>query len=173
MTDLVFCPACGSRRLLRQPPEDAYRCLDCNAVQYLNSKPAVCAIIVRDGSVLLVQGHDSTRGWDLPGGFLRLGENPEDGVERELHEELTAHVAVVQLLSAKVDAYGTQGEFSLNLFYEVTLLTEELVPANEVARFGWFSLLQLPVLEYRETARALQEFAQRTRVPGQEFRVRP
>jgi ADP-ribose pyrophosphatase YjhB (NUDIX family) len=173
MIDPVFCPACGSRRLLRQPSENAYCCLDCNVVHYLNSKAAVCAIIVRDGSVLLVQGHDSARGWDLPGGFLRLGESPEDGLERELQEELTAHVAVVQLLSAKVDPYGTQGEFSLNLFYEATLLTEELVPANEIAQFGWFSLLQLPPLEYRGTAWALEDFAHRTRVHEQGFRSRP
>jgi 8-oxo-dGTP diphosphatase len=165
----VFCPACGSRKLLRQPAEDAYCCRDCNAVQYLNSKPAVCAIIIRDGSVLLVQGHDSTRGWDLPGGFLRLGENPEDGLKRELHEELTAHVAVVQLLHAKVEPYGSHGEFSLNLFYEATLLSEVLVPANEVARFAWFSLSQLPALEYRGTAWALEDFARRPSVPSQGF----
>ena len=165
-----YCPTCGSRRLVRQAPEDAYSCRDCHVVHFLNSKPAVCAIIVRDRSVLLVQGHDSACGWDLPGGFLRLGENPEDGLARELREELTAEIAVIQLLSAKVDPYGTEGEFSLNLFYEATLLSEELVPANEIARCGWFSLLQLPPLEYRGTAWALEDFGRRMHIPpGQGF----
>ena len=169
MINPVFCPACGSRRLLRESPEDAHRCADCNAVQYLNSKPAVCAVIVRDGTVLLVQARDSMRGWDLPGGFLRLGEKPEVGLARELREELTADIAVVQLLGAKVDPYGEGGEFSLNLFYEVTLLTEKQVPANEVTRFGWFSLGELPPLEYRGTAWVLEYFTQRTRMARQKL----
>lgn len=161
MTVPKFCSNCGGGRLLSEPVENAYRCLDCNVVRYLNSKPAVCAIIVRDGSVLLVKGYDSSRGWDLPGGFLRLGEVPEDGLARELYEEIRVQVSVVKLISAKIDLFGTQGEFSLNLFYEVTLLTEELIPSNEIAQFSWFSLRDLPVLEYQGTMQALQEFAQR------------
>jgi ADP-ribose pyrophosphatase YjhB (NUDIX family) len=115
--------------------------------------------------VLLVKGYDSSRGWDLPGGFLRLGEVPEDGLARELYEELRAHVTGVKLISANIDLYGTQGEFSLNLFYEVILLTEELIPSNEIAQFSWFSLHELPVLEYQGTTQVLKEFAQRFCLP--------
>jgi ADP-ribose pyrophosphatase YjhB (NUDIX family) len=153
-----FCPVCGSNRLTRASDENAYWCQQCNAVHYLNSKPAVCAIIIRDNdkAILLVQDWNSTGEWDLPGGFLRLGENPEDGLKRELLEELTADVEVLRLLAVRVDPYGSRGEFSLNLFYQVKLLSDRLIPANEVARFGWFSLAELPAVKYEGTAWALE-----------------
>ena len=160
MSNLKFCTKCGSDKLIRDLSEDAFKCLNCDYTMYLNSKPSVCGVIVQDDSVLLVKGHNSLLEWDLPGGFLRLGEKPEHGLAREFKEELQAQISILKLICAKTDVYGSQGEFSLNLFYEATLLTKELVPSNEIAQFGWFNIRELPKLKYVSTKQAIEEFAQ-------------
>ena len=48
------------------------------------------AFCVDDGALLLVrisEHGDGTGKWTLPGGGLDWGEDPEDGMHRELHEE--------------------------------------------------------------------------------------
>ncbi|UCF10974.1 MAG: NUDIX hydrolase, partial [Candidatus Bipolaricaulota bacterium] len=53
-----------------------------------------------DRSLLLVKGSRGyTAGrWSLPGGFLRFGERPEEGMARELREELGVAGRVGRLL---------------------------------------------------------------------------
>jgi len=46
-----------------------------------------CALIERDGKVLLVR-HSYVAGWLLPGGGVRRGEPAEQAVVRELREEI-------------------------------------------------------------------------------------
>jgi ADP-ribose pyrophosphatase YjhB (NUDIX family) len=48
---------------------------------------AACALIVRDGKVLLVR-HSYVAGWLLPGGGVRRGEPAEEAVLREMREEI-------------------------------------------------------------------------------------
>lgn len=158
MVDIKFCSNCGSDKLIRDLSESAFTCLHCNCTMYQNSKPSVCGIIIQDGLVLLVKDYESSQEWDLPGGFLRLGEKPEHGLARELKEELQAKISILNLISAKTDVFGNHGEFSLNLFYEVTLLNNELILANEITQFGWFNILELPKLKYESTKQAIEEF---------------
>ncbi len=57
----------------------------------MNFAIAVKAFVVHEGKVLLLQRRkfDAHAGseWDLPGGRLDAGENPFDGLHRELQEE--------------------------------------------------------------------------------------
>ncbi len=48
---------------------------------------AACALVERDGKVLLVR-HSYVPGWLLPGGGVRRGEPPADAILRELKEEI-------------------------------------------------------------------------------------
>ncbi len=48
---------------------------------------AACALIVRDGKVLLVR-HSYVKGWLLPGGGVARGEPAEHAVLREMKEEI-------------------------------------------------------------------------------------
>jgi IS605 OrfB family transposase len=54
----------------------------------------VCALIVRDGKVLLERHAPSeeysTPMWDIPGGKVEIGESPRDAVVREIREEMGA-----------------------------------------------------------------------------------
>ncbi len=55
------------------------------------------AVIVQDQHVLLVQ-RDKPRFWELPGGGLLPGEQPEEAVSREVREETGVQVRIVELL---------------------------------------------------------------------------
>jgi len=56
----------------------------------------VVGLVWDDGGRLLLARHSylPPPGWNLPGGWLRAGERLEDGVRRELREELSFEVAV-------------------------------------------------------------------------------
>jgi 8-oxo-dGTP diphosphatase len=79
-------------------------------LQECRDKPAktlprlvVCAIIIRDGKVLLerrapagVAGLDGK--WDLPGGKVEPGETPETAITREIEEELGVTVFPAKMI---------------------------------------------------------------------------
>lgn len=60
----------------------------------------VAAIIVKNGKILATQrGYGNYAGtWEFPGGKIEPGENPQNALEREIHEELDATVEVGPLL---------------------------------------------------------------------------
>jgi len=60
----------------------------------------VGAVIVHDGKVLLVQrGREPMKGhWTLPGGVLEVGESLARGVAREIREETSLEVEVLELV---------------------------------------------------------------------------
>lgn len=85
----------------------------------LNKYPVlvVCALIVRDGRVLL-ERHARSYGnegyfWDIPGGKVECGETPRDAVIREIREELGVTIKPLRLTSdilpsASTDSNGTR-----------------------------------------------------------------
>ena len=149
----THCPFCGSAQVEALEKETGYTCLQCKEVRYFNSKPSVAAIIAQDQQVLLVYSPSDRDDWDLPGGFLLLGEAPLDGLRRELKEELNVGIDIGKLVDAEVDTYGDRGEYSLNLFYEVTITSGAPQPSAEVTRFGWFYVERLPKIRYRVCVR--------------------
>jgi 8-oxo-dGTP diphosphatase len=71
--------------------------------------PVVCAIIFREGRVLLAQrpeGKHLARCWEFPGGKIESAESPEAALHRELDEELGCTVEVLATLPACEHDYG-------------------------------------------------------------------
>ena len=71
--------------------------------------PVVCAIIVRNGRIMLAQRPpDKKLGglWEFPGGKVEAGESSEDALHRELQEELGCSVRITQRLAPFVHEYG-------------------------------------------------------------------
>jgi 8-oxo-dGTP diphosphatase len=79
------------------------------------SRPRVSAAVLRDGGrdILMVQHQrrDGTTYWQLPGGGILPGENPEAAVLRELREETGLAGLVVRLLFAIPYKYGSSTTF--------------------------------------------------------------
>ena len=159
MKQYAFCPVCGGR-LDREnqaiPAQSMLMCTSCTFEFWQNSKPAVGALVIRTinerPSVLLtrrgIEPHKGT--WDSPGGFLSNGEHPEDGLARELREELGAAIARPRLLTVAIDQYprddvAEEARFVLTLFYRCDLQGDApLVPADDVAEAAWFPLHDPP-----------------------------
>jgi 8-oxo-dGTP diphosphatase len=62
---------------------------------------AACALVDGEGRVLMAQrpeGKELAGLWEFPGGKIEHGERPEDGLVRELREELGIAVSAVDLV---------------------------------------------------------------------------
>lgn len=160
------CPHCGMRTSLqRTHGSRELACPQCGYTFWMNSKPTVSALIVRDSMVLLTKrAIQPFKGqWDVPGGFLDVHENPVAGLQREMHEELGIRVIQPKFLSVYVGLYpSVPPQSTLNLYYFVKRFTGALVPQDDVAAFAWHPLNRLPnklaFANNRQALRDLQKF---------------
>jgi ADP-ribose pyrophosphatase YjhB (NUDIX family) len=136
-----FCPRCATAIVAA---EDHVSCPSCRFVGWANSVPGVQALVERDGMLLLVRrALDPGRGkWDLPGGFLREGEHPADGLLRELREETGLDVALGPFVGVWLDPY--EGRTVLGLTYAGTAAPGAGRAADDVAQLAWFRPDELP-----------------------------
>ena len=77
--------------------------------------PVVCAVIIRDGRVLLAQrpaGKHLALKWEFPGGKVEPGEEPAAALVREIAEELGCRIEVRERLPAVTHRYE-RGEIEL------------------------------------------------------------
>jgi len=90
--EMKFCPWCGEELVTDQidgRPRLGCTSETCEYVFWDNPTPVVAAITELEGNIVLVRNH----GWrkkmfGLVTGFLEKGETPEQGVLREVKEEL-------------------------------------------------------------------------------------
>lgn len=104
MEEARHCLRCGAALVSKPTPDGArLACSDasCGFVFYGNPTPVVAAIVEHEGEVLLVAQHGWPETWfGLVTGFLERGETPEEGVLREVREELGLDGEVVSLIGA-------------------------------------------------------------------------
>jgi len=136
-----FCPHCSG------PIEVDGRhavCSACGFQEWANAAPAVEALVVRHGRVLLARrGVEPHAGkWDLPGGFLDEDEDPVDGLRRELREETGLAIEVGAFLGVSLEPYGRWSV--LILTWLATAPHGEPAAADDVAELAWFAPAQLP-----------------------------
>ena len=124
------------------------------AVHATMPRVIVEGIHFRDGRVLLVRG---SRGltenrWTLPGGFLRFGESPEQGVLRELREEIGVEAEIERLITIR-SKLGLHTQLHwIMLFYRVAFDglpspdPDEISEARFVSPREAAQLLQDPIM---------------------------
>jgi 8-oxo-dGTP diphosphatase len=143
-----LCPRCGA-----ELGGDAARlaCDACGFIVYASSKPTAGALCVDNGRVLLARrAHPPFQGfWDIPGGFLDEGEDPLDGLRRELREETGLEVEPQRFLGIWMDRYGgdSTAEATLNLYWIALVVGGEAAPADDVSELRWFGRDELPATD--------------------------
>lgn len=95
VVDWRHCPLCAGAMTVDSQADDPHvTCASCGFVAYDNPAPTTIALVVRGERLLLLRRAQAPgRGfWDTPGGFLREGETAEEGLRRELREEIGCEV---------------------------------------------------------------------------------
>ena len=103
----------------------------------------VTGIIFNEKSEILLFKHDyRAHAWSLPGGYLKAGEHPIEGLEREIKEESGFVVSVDDSLKTRTD----RGAARLDICYTGVIIGGDFVPSHEVSEFCFFSQDNLPLL---------------------------
>jgi ADP-ribose pyrophosphatase YjhB (NUDIX family) len=136
-------------------------------VHYANPVPAAAALVVDETGRLLLarRAVEPDAGlWDTPGGFLDEGEEPQDGLRRELLEETGVEVEIGDFFGMYLDRYGPgqDAPYVLNLVWHAAIVGGEIEAADDVSELAWFAPDALPPakeLAFKWLAVALPEWA--------------
>lgn len=103
------------------------------------------ALIFNDaGQILLLKHHFRPgSGWGIPGGFLELGEQPEQALRRELREEIGLEVNQLEIFTSRSFKKPRQVEIVFRGRANVQVAQMKL-RTIEVERAEWFSVKNLP-----------------------------
>lgn len=125
-------------------------CTECKTILYENPFPTTAALVVNSNDELLLvkrsvrpaKGH-----WCLPGGFLELGESPEQGVLRELKEETNLEGQVQSLIGIQPSLHGFWGDVVV-IGFAVSTNGGMAAPGDDAAEVRYFSLSALPSIAF-------------------------
>ena len=158
-----FCMQCGAELSLgpwRNSTEDKLQCPACGFVHHLNPRPVAGTIPVRDdGRVLLVRRSIIPIGrWVFPGGFMDLGETPQEAAIRETREESQIEVDHLALLNV----YSRPGPWDVVIVF-VAEAKGEARAGDETTEVRWFAEDEVPwdELAFETTTEALRDFFER------------
>jgi 8-oxo-dGTP diphosphatase len=139
-----YCPRCQAPL---ERAEGAVRCPSCGLQEYANPAPTVSALVRDDRGRILLARRAVEPGaglWDLLGGFMDEGEEPVEALRRELREETGLDLEPGEFLGAIPDTYGSEGNATINFYWEGRLAPGEPRPADDVAELAWVSADALP-----------------------------
>ncbi len=159
-----YCPRCATELELRPsagPDPDRLTCPNCGFVHYENPTPTVQAWIDRDGSYLaLRRDEEPLKGkWNMPGGFVEVGERGEEAIIREVREETGLEVEVIELIGIFDSTYGSGEDakpiFDVAFHCRITGETDELDVSEESSEARWFPLAEFPEPAFAGEQKAL------------------
>jgi 8-oxo-dGTP diphosphatase len=148
-----FCYTCGSR-LTRMfiAEEDKTRlfCPSCSKPIYENPVPSTAAVVLNDkGEILLVLRNKEPKvgEWCLPGGYMELGETPENCCLRELKEETG--------LEGEIEGWAGN-ILSKNIFYDSVIVMGyvvknprgELTANDDCSDSRFFNIKEMPPIAF-------------------------
>lgn len=125
-------------------------------------------VIERDGKVLISRDKGAVN-WDLPGGRIHIGENPINGLVREVKEEIGVEVQVGQPFHTDVFTFssGSTKSPGTNCYivaYRATLADSAKpfeLAADEIDEVKWLTREEIDSIpmwdEYKRTLKAFFE----------------
>ncbi|MCR5270254.1 MAG: NUDIX domain-containing protein [Prevotella sp.] len=154
------CPACGSKDFTEHN-EKSKQCGSCGFVYYANPSAATAAFILNSKGELLVvrRGKEPAKGTlDLPGGFVDMDENAEEGMLREIEEETGLKLNEPKYLFSIPNLYEYSGMtiHTLDMFFRLDIADDCMATAaDDAAEAMW-----MPLNMVDETQFGLQSISQ-------------
>lgn len=171
---LQFHPYTGNP--LTKKEDSRYEDTQTGQSYFANPKPTVGIIIpnARNQILLAKRGVEPfIHTWDLPGGFVEIGESFEEAAVREIKEELGVTVQTLQYVSSQVGTYEYAGiMFPILDTTFVAILANDakstgdvysvssFSPADDVSEVAFFDVTAIPFAEIKmeNIVQALQTY---------------
>ena len=122
----------------------------------------VRVLLIQDDTILLIK-HTYLESWYLPGGGVKKGETIEAALRREVGEEIGAQLGSLALLGI----YSSFGEYKSD--HSIIFVCQDFTVTgktdNEIAKWGFFPLGDLPSNTSPATRRRIEEYLAGTGVP--------
>ena len=101
---------------------------------------SAAAVVLNPEREVLLLNHvlRPSSGWGLPGGFLQKGEQPDDGIRREIREEIDLELDSLALF--RVRTLGSH----IEMIFTARAAGVPRVVSREIYEFGWFDPATLP-----------------------------
>lgn len=127
-------------------------------------KVSLRALVLQKDQVLITRDAQDATVWELPGGRLHEDESLEDGLKRELREELGVEVALGQMAYSEQFRQTRDGTLHLLLTYTATIQPSDQTircDQTEIAEARWIKKEELAHYElYDNCLRALKSYWQ-------------
>lgn len=127
----------------------------------------VAAVIIKGGRIFCAQRKNfGPLGlkWEFPGGKVELGETEEMALHRELNEELSIHIQIIDRLESIHFEYPT---FILDMAMFLVTTTDEITTLPDHESAGFYSMDEMQSLDWapaddtfvRNLEKALKKYA--------------
>lgn len=145
-----FCPNCKNK--LEHLNGRLVDCKKCGFHYYWNASPTTGVLLEnKNGEILLVKRKfEPKKGfWDVPGGFVSDDENFEEGLVREINEELGVIVNNIEYIGSSTDLYPYKG-----LIYQTIValfrgkIDEGVYPTDDVSEVKFFKKEEFQRVEF-------------------------
>ena len=141
-----YCPRCRTEMVDREAYGRVRRvCPECRFVQFIDPKvgAAVLALTGDNRALLVRRAVDPAQGsWCLPGGFIEIGETPQQAASRECQEESGFEVEIDRLID--VCYYEDYRSSGILVLYRGTIVNGQAQPGDDVQEVGLFGPEELP-----------------------------
>jgi 8-oxo-dGTP pyrophosphatase MutT (NUDIX family)/GNAT superfamily N-acetyltransferase len=123
---------------------------NCELCAFNNPKVTVTAIAIRDNKLLVLKRNEEPyrNMWDLPGGYMSAGEDPEETIRRELKEELgVSNIRLNYLRDIPSWAMWKDKTFAILAKFFLVDFDGEIKLNEENADYIWVPLNELDPVE--------------------------
>lgn len=155
--------SCGEMTVATER-ESARECPACGFAHRMHPRLCAAALPVREDRFLLVRRDiEPRRGfWQVPGGFMELGESPAEAAARELREEALLETGEMTLLGVYTPVANTLVVIS----YEAEALNDGGA-GHETQEVRWFTPGETPWddLSFSSSEFAIREWLRRRGLP--------
>lgn len=140
------CPSCGDELSIRK---DLITCTRCKFHLYNNPRPTNGVIFENDKrEILLVKRKFLPKKgfWDIPGGFVDIGETMEEAIVREIKEELGVRINNFSYFASKYGRYLYKGQnyYTLMFVFVVKAPRQRLKLGDDAASAQWVPKTRIP-----------------------------
>jgi ADP-ribose pyrophosphatase YjhB (NUDIX family) len=165
-----FCPRCGANRPVDNHAQSPFRCGGCGLVFFFNPTVAAAAFVHDPaGRILLIRREKEPAKGKLgvPGGFIDFGESAEEGMRREVREEVGLELTDVRFLVSFPNSYFYREVTYpvVDLYFTATAVAPDRAqPLDAVTAVEWRLPTEVPPEEiaFPSMAVALEKLKEKT-----------